>query len=141
MDIRINDRLSIPDSELRFTFSRASGPGGQHVNTADTKVTLIFDVDNSAALTRAQRNRIHHKLANRIGADGTLKLSCDTERSRKRNKDLVIDRFATLLRRALHKQKRRRPTRPTKGSIKRRIAAKKQRGDIKKARKKPGLND
>lgn len=141
MTITINERLDIPLSELRFTFSRASGPGGQHVNTADTKVTLIFDVEGSPSLTETMRKRIQQKLANRIGADGTLKLSCDSERSRNRNRDIVIRRFAEMLRRALIKPKRRRPTRPTKNSIKRRLTAKKQRGNTKKARKKPGLDE
>ncbi|WP_245628698.1 hypothetical protein [Salidesulfovibrio brasiliensis] len=87
------------------------------------------------------RKRIRHKLANRIGADGTLKLSCDSERSRTRNRDIVIRRFAEMLRHALVKPKRRRPTRPTKNSIKRRLATKKQRGNTKKTRKKPGLDE
>jgi ribosome-associated protein len=141
MNIPINDHLSIPEKELHFTYSRSSGPGGQHVNTTDTRVTLIFDVDGSPSLTDFQKKRLHEKLGNRIARDGALRLSGEEHRSRKRNRDSVVERFVTLLRDALKRRRKRRATRPTKAAIRRRIAAKKQRGDLKKNRRPPSRDD
>ncbi|WP_018124448.1 alternative ribosome rescue aminoacyl-tRNA hydrolase ArfB [Desulfovibrio oxyclinae] len=141
MDIRINDRLIIPEAELRFTFSRSSGPGGQHVNTADTRVTLLFDVEGSPTLSQWQKDRLMRALASRIGKDGMLRISSDSERSQKRNREDAVRRFAQLLRDALKKRKARRPTRPTRSSVRRRIQGKKHRGAIKKARGKVGSDE
>lgn len=141
MNIPINDHLSIPGEELHFTYSRSSGPGGQHVNTTDTRVTLVFNVDDSPSLTDFQKKRLHEKLGNRMTRDGTLHLSGEEHRSRKRNQDSVVERFVSLLREALKPRKKRRPTRPTKASIRRRVTAKKQRGTLKKNRKRPSRDD
>lgn len=138
MDIGINDRLVIPEAEVRFTFSRSSGPGGQHVNTADTRVTLLFDVEASPTLSRWQKDRLTRALASRMGKDGVLRVSSESERSQKRNREDAIRRFAQLLRDALKKRKTRRATRPTRSSVRRRLQSKKHRGAIKKARGKVG---
>lgn len=132
--IRIDDDLSIPEQELSFTASRGGGPGGQHVNKVATRMTLHFDVQGSPSLTDAQRSRILRVMSSRITNDGVLQLSSHEHRSQAANRAVLLERFATLLARALRKPKRRRKTRPTRGSRERRLQAKKQRGQVKRQR-------
>jgi len=133
-DVKINDQATIPAGELDFRFSRASGPGGQHVQKSATRVELLFDVTNSPSLSDDQRARISKRLAGYIDTDGVLHLVSQSERSQWRNRQEVVDRFQDLLRQALKRRKRRKPTRPTAGSQERRIRKKKRRSQIKKWR-------
>jgi len=132
--IEINEQLRIPRDELSFTATRSGGPGGQHVNKVSTSVTLAFDVERSPSLGEFQRNRIRTRLANRIGRDGNLRVNASDTRSQAANKDLVVARFAELLREALKRPKPRRRTKPTRASKQRRLNAKKSRAAVKKTR-------
>lgn len=130
----INDRVQIPLSELSFRFSRSSGPGGQHVQKSSTRVELLFDVAHSPSLDEGQRARVLERLAGYIDSEGVLHLAAQSERSQLRNRAEVVDRFQELMRRALVRRKRRRPTRPTAVSQEKRLRHKKRRSEIKKRR-------
>lgn len=133
----IPDGLVIPDGELLERFARSSGPGGQGVNTTDSKVQLSFDVAATAVLTDAQRRRVLHRLRHRI-ADGVLTVEASEERSQLRNRSAARQRLAALLREALAPPPpKRRATRPTRGSVERRLQSKRRRADIKAARRRP----
>lgn len=140
-DLIVNARVTIPAAELEFTATRASGPGGQHVNTSDTRIQLRWNVVASSALGETQRRRVLAALASRLTTDGDLLLSCDTHRSQRRNREEVAGRLAALLRRALVPPRPRKPTRPTAASRERRIEQKKRRGSIKRARGPAGDDD
>ncbi|MGD7789981.1 alternative ribosome rescue aminoacyl-tRNA hydrolase ArfB [Propionibacteriaceae bacterium Y1700] len=130
----VPDGLVIPSAELTERFSRSPGPGGQSVNTTDSRVELIFDVQHSATLTKAQCRRICERLANRI-VGGTLVLVATGERSQWRNRLTARERLAELLRTALAPPPpKRRATRPTRGSRRRRLEHKRQRSQTKALR-------
>ena len=127
----------IPSSELRWRFSRSSGPGGQSVNTSDTRVELSFDVAGSAALPAVLRDRALSRLAPRL-AGGVLTVTASEHRSQLRNRAAAWTRMATILDDALAPApRRRRPTHPTKRSVERRIAGKRRRGEVKRLRQPP----
>lgn len=132
--LRITNTLTIPLSELRFRFARSSGPGGQHVNRSATRVELLFDVAGSPSLTEAQRERALKALAPYIDSDGVLHLISQTFRSQFRNRKEAVERFQTLMRRAMKVPKRRRPTRPSRAARERRLASKRRRSEIKRQR-------
>lgn len=136
-DIRISRRLTIPESEVELRFARSGGPGGQHVNTASTKVELRFSVDDSDALDEDQKARIHDHLGNRITKDGVLILTSSEHRSQSQNRRAVTGRFGNLIAEALRPRKRRRRTRPTRGSKERRLEEKRQRAEKKRLRQDP----
>ena len=138
-DLAVNSHLRLPLAELRYRFVRSSGPGGQHVNKAETQVELTFDVAHSPSLSDVQRQLIMSKLKNLIDAEGVLHLTAQSERSQLRNREAVTERFRALLAAALHVPKTRRPTQPSAAAKERRIEGKKQRGKIKQLRK--GVND
>jgi ribosome-associated protein len=135
--IRINRTVSVDTAELDFSFARSGGPGGQHANTSSTKVELRWDVAASPSLTDEQRERVRHRLANRINAEGVLVLHSSEYRSQTRNREAVVARFAALIADALRVQASRRPTKPTKASRQRRLEAKKRRSDTKSLRRGP----
>lgn len=139
--IDIEPGLSIPEAELRFTYSRSSGPGGQHVNKTSTRVTLLFDVDRSPSLDDHQRRRIRSRLATRVSAEGILRVSAQQSRSREANTEAAIRRFAELLAAALHRNAPRTPTRTTRAAKERRISEKKARARIKQVRGRPANDD
>lgn len=132
--LRITNTLTIPLSELRFRFTRSSGPGGQHVNRSATRVELLFDVAGSSSLTEAQRERAMEALAPYIDSDGVLHLVSQTFRSQLRNREEVVERFRTLMHKAMRVPKRRRPTRPSRVAQERRLARKRRRSEIKRQR-------
>ena len=139
--LRITSTIAIPLSELRFRFVRSSGPGGQHVNRSATQVELLFDVANSPSLSEAQRQRVLNALASYIDKDGVLHLSSQTFRSQWRNREEVMERLQALMREALRVPKRRRPTQPPSQAHKRRLAAKRRRGEVKKQRQRVTSDD
>ena len=116
--------------ELRF--SRSSGPGGQHANTAETRVEAILDVEASSALTDAQKRRVLAK------AGPTLRAVAQDERSQWRNRELAIQRLAESLREALRVERRRVATKPTAASRERRLESKRRRSEVKRLRRAPG---
>ena len=137
--IRVARQVAIPMRELRFAFTRSSGPGGQHVNKAATQVELTFDLTGSPSLTADQKHRVLAALRGYVSKDGVLRLTCQTTRSQAQNREEVAARFQTLLREALSPRKRRQRTRPTRASKERRLRAKKHRSRIKGMRRyRPG---
>jgi ribosome-associated protein len=137
----INRELSISISELQFRFSRSSGPGGQHVNRAETRVELLFDIRMSPSLTKEQRQRLLQRLGRHLDSEGVMHVVASETRSQLENRRRVIDRFRTLLTAALRRRRRRIPTEPSAASRERRLANKKARAGIKRARQEPGADD
>ncbi|MFD6141545.1 alternative ribosome rescue aminoacyl-tRNA hydrolase ArfB [Promicromonospora sp. NPDC060271] len=132
--LAVTPALTIPRAELTERFSRASGPGGQGVNTTDSRVELFWDVGRSAVLSETQRERVTDRLAERL-VDGVLTVVASEHREQRRNRDAAAKRLAALVAGALAPPPRtRRPTRATRGSQERRLAAKKQRSTTKRLR-------
>ena len=129
--IEINNGLSLPDDEIRFTFSRSGGPGGQNVNKLNTRATLWFDVAGSPTLSESQRNKILQRLGNRISNDGVLQVVSMQSRSQLANREDALQRFAGLLAGAFVEKPVRKKTRVSKGAKERRLQAKKRKGTIK----------
>ena len=134
--VKINDRLSIPEAELRFEFSRSSGPGGQNVNKVSTRVTLYFDIADSPSLTDSQKQKILARLATRISNEGILRVISQKYRSQKGNRDEAVIKFAELIRQALKKPKARRKTKIPEHAKEERLEEKKHQARIKKMRSK-----
>lgn len=133
--LTINDNLQIPLAELDFRFSKSSGPGGQHVNKAETRVTLLFDIANSPSLTDEQKALLLEKLQNRVDKAGILQLHVQTFRSQSRNRDTAVARLQKLLTKALTPPKPRKRTKPSKAAKEERIAEKKRRSQLKDERR------
>ncbi len=131
----INEIVQIPLSELRFRFSKSSGPGGQHVNKSETRVTLLFDVRNSPTLTEEQKDLLLEKLRNRMDKTGMLQLHVQMFRSQKRNRDTAVFQLQSLLTHALKKPKKRKRRKPSKAAKERRLVAKKRRSKTKQDRR------
>ena len=130
--IRVTRSVVLPLAEIELRFSRSSGPGGQHANTAETRVEARFDVAASAALTDVQKRRV---LA-RTGP--VLRAVAQDERSQWRNRELAVERVAEQLRTALRVERKRVPTKPSRAAKERRLESKKRRGETKKLRRPPG---
>ncbi len=126
--------VSIPQAELRFRFSRSSGPGGQHVQKSSTRVELLFDVANSPSLSEEQRARVLKRLAGYVDSAGVLHLTSQSERSQWRNREEAIARFHDLMKQALKRRKRRKPTRPTAASREKRLQEKRKKSEKKQGR-------
>ncbi|MDT0538613.1 MULTISPECIES: alternative ribosome rescue aminoacyl-tRNA hydrolase ArfB [Croceitalea] len=126
--------------ELKFKAIRSSGAGGQHVNKVSSKVELSFDVKSSLGLSSREKERLILKLSNRLNKQQLLLLQCDEARSQHKNRQLVIHRFFDVLKKALHVPKKRKPTKPSKSSIEKRLTSKKRAATIKSFRKKPNLD-
>ncbi len=139
--LRINDHLSIDESELDYEFARSSGPGGQNVNKVETKVTLKFVVDESAALSDDEKRRVSDALASRITKDGVLRVTSQRHRTREANRHAAIGRFIELLDDALVVRAPRKKTRVSRAAKRRRIEGKKRRGQIKKMRRSPTADE
>jgi ribosome-associated protein len=127
--IRVTRSVSLPRSEIDFRYSRSSGPGGQHAQKSDTRVEASFDVESSVALSAAQKRRV-------VGKSGpVLRAIAQDERSQWRNRELATERLVEQLREALRVPRRRRPTKPTKGSVERRLNQKRRRSERKRQRR------
>jgi len=123
--------------EISFTAVRSGGPGGQHANKVSSKVVLMFDIPDSESISDAEKERLVQKLTGRLNSREQLILTCDESRSQHKNKEIVTNRFIALLQETLKKQKKRVPTRVSKGEKARRMEAKKKRGLKKTLRQKP----
>lgn len=135
--LRVSSGLTIPEAELSWRFSRSSGPGGQGVNTADSRVELLWDAANSMALTPHQRDRLLDRLSGRL-VDGVLAIAASEHRAQLRNRDAARERLVALVAEALRPPAPpRRPTKPSRGSKERRLKAKQRRTDVKSLRRRP----
>jgi ribosome-associated protein len=126
-------KFAIPERELTWRFSRSSGPGGQHVNTTDTRVELIWSLDDSTALTAAQKERAARQLRARL-VDGAITVVSSQYRSQHRNREAALVRLEELVAKALVPPRPRRATKPSRASVERRLSAKKRRSDVKRNR-------
>jgi ribosome-associated protein len=133
--LRVTRSFAIPLEELEWRFTSAGGPGGQHVNTSNTRAEVRFDVAGSPSLGPRQRAR----LLERVGPSVRV-VAADT-RSQARNRDLALERLRARLVEALRVERPRRPTAPTAGARRRRVEAKRRRGDVKRGRRTPGPGD
>jgi ribosome-associated protein len=129
--IRVTRSVVLPPDEIELRYSRSSGPGGQHANTAETRVEARFDVEASRALTDNQKRRVLGK------AGPILRAVAQDERSQLRNRELAVRRLVELLREALKVERRRVPTRPSAAARERRLEQKKRRAATKKLRRPP----
>jgi ribosome-associated protein len=133
--LKVNASLTIPEIELKWRFSRSSGPGGQSVNTTDSRVQVRWDVAASTVLTPQQRERALERLADRL-VDGVLQVGSSEQRSQLQNRETAERRLAEIVAAALAPPPRsRRATKATRGSQERRIAQKKRRGNVKRLRR------
>jgi ribosome-associated protein len=129
--LHIRPGVDIPLTEIEFRTSRSSGPGGQHANVTASRVEAVFDVHTSEALSEVQRARVAARLGPRVTA------SAQDTRSQLRNRELALERLAQRLAHALEVRRPRTATRPTKASKRRRVDAKKRRGEVKRGRRRP----
>ena len=133
--LTIRPGVEIPDAELRWRFSRSSGPGGQGVNTADSRVELSWDLEATNVLGPVLKDRARERLGNRL-VDGVLTIAASEHRAQLRNREAALERLAALVARAIEPPPPpRRATRPSRGAKERRIAAKKRRGEVKRLRR------
>jgi ribosome-associated protein len=133
-DLPVRRGLVIPAGELSESASRAGGPGGQHVNKANTRVTLRWNPGRSAVLGPVQRSRLRERLGGRLTASGEIVVHASRRRSRERNREDARARLAELVREALATRRTRVATRPTRASRERKLEAKRQRSRVKRSR-------
>jgi ribosome-associated protein len=129
--MRVTRSVALPLAEVELRFSRSSGPGGQHANTAETRVEVVFDVEASTALTPVQKRRVVAK------AGPVLRAVAQDERSQWRNRELALERLVDQLRNALKVERRRVPTKPTRAARERRRESKQRRAETKRLRRPP----
>lgn len=141
MDLRVTRSVTIPGSELEFSYVRSGGPGGQHANKTSTKVELKWDVVGSSALGPRQRARLLENLGPRIEASGVLRVRSDRYRSQTRNREDALERLADLVATGLQVRKDRVATRPTASSEHKRLDQKRRRSEVKQARRRPRFDD
>ena len=127
--IRVSRSVSIPRSEIELRFSRSSGPGGQHAQKSDTRVEATFDVEGSPSRTEAQRRRVLAR------AGPVIRAVAQDERSQWRNRELATERLVEALREALKVPRRRRPTKPSRAAVERRLEQKRRRSELKRRRR------
>jgi len=140
-DLRVRRGLVIPAGELRASASRSGGPGGQHVNKSNTRVTLRWNIETSEALSDRQRALLHSRLGHRLTRDGELVLHAGRARSRARNLERARERLAAIVSEGLATARARIATRASASARKRQAQQKKHRSALKTQRRRPGLED
>ena len=136
MDLKINKKLVIPSNEIKWRFSRSSGPGGQNVNKIESRVEIIFNLEDSKVLNDYQKEILKRNLKNKL-VNNILRLAVQEHRNQLLNRQLALMKFSSILKNALNKSsKLRKSTQPTKASQKKRVEVKKKRGELKKSRQK-----
>ena len=136
MDLKITKTLVIPSNEIKWRFSRSSGPGGQNVNKIESRVEIIFDLEDSKVLNDYQKEILKRNLKNKL-VNNSLRLAVQEHRNQLLNRQLALMKFSSILKNALKKPfKLRKSTQPTKASQKKRVEVKKKRGELKKSRQK-----
>lgn len=136
-DLSVSERLVIPGRELRVSFARSGGPGGQNVNKVETKAELRWNVRESEAVTDADRVWLLKRLATRLTGEGDLLVTSSRTRDQSRNRDDARAKMAEMVRRALERPKRRKKTRPSAGAVAERLDEKRRRSFAKKKRNPP----
>lgn len=131
----INDRVAIAADEISFVASRSAGPGGQHVNKVNSRITLIFDLESSRSLTAEVKDLLRQRLPTRLNKAGELRVSAQRERSQIHNRRRATERFVELLRDALEDAPERKATRIPRSAKRRRLTNKKRRSETKKGRR------
>jgi len=140
MDLEVTDQLTIPAAELAWRFSRSSGPGGQHVNTSDSRVQLTWNVGDSLVLGESQRERLVSRLGRRL-TNGRITVTVSAQRSQLRNRETALEHLGDIVREALAPAAPlRRATKPTRGSARRHLAGKKRRSETKQQRQRPSAD-
>jgi ribosome-associated protein len=134
-DIPVNASLTIPGRELTVRATRAGGPGGQHVNTTSTRIEIVWNVAQTTALDEDSRDRVLARLANRLDAEGNLRVVAADSRSQRQNREAAAERLAAAVARALVTPRHRRPTRPTGASKRKRLEAKRRLSEKKRQRR------
>jgi ribosome-associated protein len=135
--VRITPEIEIPEEELEFRTSRSSGPGGQGVNTTDSRVELRFDLAGSPSIPPEAKERALRRLASRVDSAGRLRLVAQNQRSQLANRRDATERFAAMLASAVALPRTRRPTRPSAGAAARRVEDKRRRASTKQLRRRP----
>ena len=136
MDLKITKTLVIPSNEIKWRFSRSSGPGGQNVNKIESRVEIIFDLKDSKVLNDYQKEILKRNLKNKL-VNNSLRLAVQEHRNQLLNRQLALMKFSSIIKNALNKPfKLRKSTQPTKVSQKKRVEVKKKRGELKKSRQK-----
>ncbi len=136
MDLKITKTLVIPSNEINWRFSRSSGPGGQNANKIESRVEIIFNLEDSKVLNDYQKEILKRNLNTKL-VNNTLRLAVQEHRNQFLNRQLALMKFSSILKNALNKPfKLRKSTQPTKASQKRRVEVKKKRGELKKSRQK-----
>ena len=138
MPLTVTDQIELQDWEITEQFVRSSGPGGQNVNKVSTAVELRFESARSPNLPEPVKTRLRRLAGRRWTKEGAVVMFCDETRHQARNREIVRERLVALIRQAAEKPKYRVKTKPTRGSVERRIKAKKVRGEVKKMRGKVG---
>ena len=140
-DLRVRRGLVIPAGELRASASRSSGPGGQHVNKSNTRVTLRWSVETSEVLSDRQRALLRSRLDQRLTQSGELILHAGRARSRTRNLERVRERLVEIVSEGLATARARVATKASAGARKRQAERKRQRSEVKRRRRRPGFDD
>ena len=136
MDLKITKTLVIPSNEIKWRFSRSSGPGGQNVNKIESRVEIIFNLEDSKVLNDYQKEILKRNLKNKL-VNNSLRLAVQEHRNQLLNRQLALIKFSSIIKNALNKPiKLRKSTQPTKASQKKRVEVKKKRGELKKSRQK-----
>jgi len=136
MDLKITKTLVIPSNEIKWRFSRSSGPGGQNVNKIESRVEIIFDLEDSKVLNDYQKEILRRNLKNKL-VNNSLRLAVQEHRNQLLNRQLALMKFSSIIKNALNKTfKLRKSTNPTKASQKKRVEFKKKHGELKKSRQK-----
>jgi len=136
MDLKITKTLVIPSNEIKWRFSRSSGPGGQNVNKIESRVEIIFNLEDSKVLNDYQKEILKRNLKNKL-VNNTLRLAVQEHRNQLQNRQLALMKLSSIIKDGLNKQfKSRKSTKPTKASQKKRVEFKKKRGELKKRRQK-----
>ena len=136
MDLKITKTLVIPSNEIKWRFSRSSGPGGQNVNKIESRVEIIFDLEGSKVLNDNQKEILKRNLKDKL-VNNSLRLAVQEHRNQLLNRQLALIKFSSMIKNSLNKPfKLRKSTQPTKASQKKRVEVKKKRGELKKSRQK-----
>ena len=140
-DLELPGKIFVPAAEIKVETSRSGGPGGQHVNKTESRVTLRWSIAESPSLPTPMRDRLLERLQSRLTKSGEILVSCESFRDQRRNQAEARRRLEALLRAALFRPKARRKTKPSRAAVERRLKSKQKQSQRKQWRRKPGAED